>query len=147
MWRSRDSAHGRAGKRLLLVGFAGLVIFTILFPETTTIVAGWLGIGRGTDLVLYMTSFAVMFLAALVYLKFKRLEDRIATLTTELALRPVRRETWNATSQAPQGSAEAEFRRLGVSPPDQGQRLGQGLTPVAHGSSPTWAHRPCPSTL
>ena len=87
VWRSRDSAHGRAGKRLLLVGFAGLVIFTILFPETTTIVAGWLGIGRGTDLVLYMTSFAVMFLAALVYLKFKRLEDRIATLTTELALR------------------------------------------------------------
>ena len=56
VWRSRDSAHGRAGKRLLLVGFAGLVIFTMLFSETTTIVAGWLGIRRGTDLVLYMTS-------------------------------------------------------------------------------------------
>ena len=87
MWRGRDSAHGRAGKRILLVAFAGLVIFTILFPETTTIAAQWLGIGRGTDLVFYLTSFAVMFLAALVYLKFKRLEDRIATLTTELALR------------------------------------------------------------
>jgi hypothetical protein len=31
-----------------------------------------------------------MFLAALVYLKFKRLEDRIASLTTELAL-----QTWD----------------------------------------------------
>jgi hypothetical protein len=92
VWRGRDSAHGRAGKRLLLLGFAGLVVFTIIFPETTTIAAGWLGIGRGTDLVFYMTSFAVMFLAALVYLKFKRLEDRIAALTSELALRDFDRQ-------------------------------------------------------
>ena len=63
------------------------MIFTILFPESTTVAAQWVGIGRGTDLVFYLTSFAVMFLAALVYLKFKRLEDRIATLTSELALR------------------------------------------------------------
>lgn len=92
VWHGRDSAHGRAGKRLLLLGFAGLVVFTILFPETTTVAAGWLGIGRGTDLVFYMTSFAVMFLAALVYLKFKRLEDRIASLTSELALRDFDRQ-------------------------------------------------------
>lgn len=90
VWRGRDSAHGRAYKRLLLLGFAGLVVFTIVFPETTTRAAGWLGIGRGTDLVFYLTSFAVMFLAALVYLKFKRLEDRIASLTAELAL-----QTWD----------------------------------------------------
>lgn len=87
VWRGRDSARGRAGKRILLVAFAGLVVFTILFPETTTVAANWMGIGRGTDLVFYLTSFALMFLAALVFLKFKRLEDRIATLTTELALR------------------------------------------------------------
>ena len=87
VWRRRDSAHGRAIKRLALFGFAGLVIFTVLFPETTTIAANWVGIGRGTDLVFYLTSFAVMFLAAFMYLKFKRLEDRIADLTAELALR------------------------------------------------------------
>ena len=87
VWRRRDSAHGRAVKRLLLFGFAGLVIFTILFPETTSIAASWVGIGRGTDLVFYLTSFAVMFLAAFIYLKFKRLEDRIADLAAELALR------------------------------------------------------------
>ena len=87
VWRRRDSAHGRAIKRLALFGFAGLVIFTVLFPETTTIAANWVGIGRGTDLVFYLTSFAVMFLAAFMYLKFKRLEDRIADLAAELALR------------------------------------------------------------
>ena len=87
VWRRRDSAHGRAVTRLLMLAFAGLVIFTILFPETTSIAASWVGIGRGTDLVFYLTSFAVMFLAATVYLKFKRMDDRIAALTTELALR------------------------------------------------------------
>ena len=92
VWRGRDSAHGRAVKRILLLGFAALVIFTILFPETTTIAASWVGIGRGTDLVFYLTSFAVMFLAALVYLKFKRMEDRIAALAAELALREWDRE-------------------------------------------------------
>ena len=99
VWRGRDSAQGRAGKRILLIAFAGLVIFTILFPETTSVAAQWLGIGRGTDLVFYLTSFAVMFLAALVYLKFKRLEDRIATLTTELALREFDRDS--ASDNAP----------------------------------------------
>ncbi len=87
LWRGRDTAHGRAFKRLLLLGFAGVVTFTILFPEVTSIAANWVGIGRGTDLVFYLTSFGVMLLAALTYLRFKRLEDRMAALTTELALR------------------------------------------------------------
>ncbi len=92
VWRGRDSAHGRAVKRLMLLGFAGLVIFTILFPEITSVVATGLGIGRGTDLVSYMTSFAVMFLAAFTYIKNKRLEDRIAALASEIALRDWDRE-------------------------------------------------------
>ena len=101
VWRGRDSAQGRAGKRILLVAFAGLVVFTLLFPETTTVAANWMGIGRGTDLVFYLTSFALMFLAVMVFLKFKRLEDRIATLTTELALRDFDRESAGDTESPP----------------------------------------------
>ena len=101
VWRGRDSAQGRAGKRILLIGFVGLVVFTILFPETTTVAANWMGIGRGTDLVFYLTSFALMFLAALVFLKFKRLEDRIATLTTELALREFDHESAGGNTDPP----------------------------------------------
>lgn len=87
VWRARDSARGRAGKRLLLLGFMVVVVFTILFPGTTTTVAHWMGIGRGTDLVFYLTSFAVMYLAAAVYLKFKRMENRLAALVSDQALR------------------------------------------------------------
>ncbi len=87
VWRGRDSAGGKASKRLLLLGFAALVVVTILMPQLTTLVADRIGIGRGADLVFYLTSFAVMFLAALVYLEFRRQDDCIATLTRALALR------------------------------------------------------------
>lgn len=103
VWHGRDSVHGRATKRILLIGFAGAVIFTILFPELTSYAATWVGIGRGSDLVFYLTSFGLMFLAATVYLKFKRLEDRIAMLASELALRDWDREiasSAQATSDA-----------------------------------------------
>jgi hypothetical protein len=86
LWRARDSARGRAWRRLLLAGFAALVIVTIIAPSLTTAVASAIGIGRGTDLVFYLTSFSVMLLAALTYLKFQRMDARIATLTSELAL-------------------------------------------------------------
>lgn len=94
VWRSRNSVGGRASKRIIVLGFAVLVIFTILFPQITTVVAGWIGIGRGSDLVFYLTSFAVMFLAALVYLEFRRMDSRIAQLTRDLAL-----SEWEAQRQ------------------------------------------------
>lgn len=87
VWRGRDSAHGRAWKRLLLLAFAGLVIFAVLFPAATSIAAEWLGIGRGADLVFYLTSFGLMFLAAVVYVRIRKLEDTIADLVREQALR------------------------------------------------------------
>lgn len=76
----------------MLLGFAALVIATVLFPATTSTAAGWIGIGRGADLVFYLTSFALMFLAVVVYLKFKRLEDRFAAIVREQALREWDRE-------------------------------------------------------
>lgn len=86
LWRSRDSAGGRAAKRLLLLAFVALVVFTIAFPEVTTTVAGFIGIGRGADLVFYLTSFGLMLLAALTYLKFQRVDSRSARVTQEMAL-------------------------------------------------------------
>ena len=123
-------------KRLLLLGFAALVIFTIMFPDTTTLAANWIGIGRGTDLVSYLTSFAVMFLAALVYLKFKRLEDRIATLTSEIALSEWESELVAAreTRRRMRGRAERLSHRHGRAPsqPNGEARKGRGIGPALH---------------
>ncbi len=86
LYRSRDTARGRAWKRLFLIGFGVLLVVTILAPRTTSYVADFIGIGRGADLVFYLTSFALMLLAALVYLKFRRMDERIEELTRQLAL-------------------------------------------------------------
>lgn len=92
IWRWRDTAHGRAWKRILLLGFAGVVVIAILFPDAATEVANLIGIGRGTDLIAYLTAFSVMLMAVLVYMKFQRLDDRLARLTRSAALAEWQRE-------------------------------------------------------
>lgn len=86
MLRSRETAHGKAWRRILLLLFASLVIFTILFPEITSWVADALGIGRGTDLIVYLSAFTLMFMAVLMYRKFERVEMRLARVARALAL-------------------------------------------------------------
>lgn len=108
LWRARETAHGRAWKRILLVAFAGFVIWTILYPDAATNVANALGIGRGTDLITYLTAFSLMFLAVLVYLKFARLEGRVAAVTRELALSEWERvQLVRASQPPPEGRAGA----------------------------------------
>jgi hypothetical protein len=60
---------------------------SIARPETLVFVAGILGIGRGTDLVLYL-SILFMFVAMfLIYLRFRRLDEQITMLVRQLAIR------------------------------------------------------------
>lgn len=83
----RSTAGGRASTRLILLGFAIVAVVTILNPEVTTRLAKIIGIGRGTDLVFYLTTFGLLFLAGATHLRFRDFEDRITALTQQLALR------------------------------------------------------------
>lgn len=62
--RKRDGALGPKGMWFWLVFwlFAGIAV---LYPNSTQVIAGYLGIGRGADLVLYVS------LAVIFYLLFK----------------------------------------------------------------------------
>lgn len=75
----------RAGQ-LALTRMAGLLlaagwVVAVIFPEWVSVVAGWLGVGRGTDLVLYVTVVAFMFTSVLHQRRLRECEARIATLT------------------------------------------------------------------
>ncbi|MEI2717425.1 MAG: DUF2304 domain-containing protein [Candidatus Nanopelagicales bacterium] len=85
LWRLSGSAHGGAARRLAFLAFFGVVVLTIAFPETTTVVANRMGIGRGADLILYLTAFGLMFLAAVSYLRSRSIEDRLAHLVSKQA--------------------------------------------------------------
>ena len=85
IWRLGSSTRGRASKRLLLIGFGALIVITIVNPDITTQVASWVGIGRGADLVLYLTAIGLMLLAALTYLSHRGTETRLAEIVSAQA--------------------------------------------------------------
>ena len=86
LWKLGGTQHGRASKRLVMLGFAFLVALTILSPELMTNLANFIGLGRGADLVFYLTSIGLIFLAAITYLSHRRTEDRVAELVTAQAV-------------------------------------------------------------
>ena len=79
---ARSSAVAKIGMCLLLL-FAA---YAVLRPEDVTWVAERLGVGRGTDLVLYAFVVGFGFFAVVIYLRFKDLEQKYTRLARALAL-------------------------------------------------------------
>jgi hypothetical protein len=83
------------------IGFSLFMIFgvlAVLFPDQVTVVANWLGVGRGTDLLLYGMVVAFGFATINTYLRFKELELRYAKLVRAVAIQ---------NSEEPQDEKEA----------------------------------------
>ncbi|SKQ48768.1 Conserved membrane protein of uncharacterised function [Mycobacteroides abscessus subsp. massiliense] len=85
--RSRSTAQAKAWVKLGFVVFVVAGIYAILRPNDTTTLAHWLGLGRGTDLMLYALIIAFAFTTLSTYLRFKDLELRYSRLARAVALR------------------------------------------------------------
>lgn len=85
LFRSRG-ARAQAIRRVGLLLFAGFAVVSILFPNVWNEMAYAVGVGRGTDLVLY--AFVVAFLSFTVttYLRFRDLETNYTRLARRIAL-------------------------------------------------------------
>lgn len=84
--RSRTSAKTRAWVKIGYVGFVFAGVYAVLRPDDTTVVAHWLGVARGTDLMLYVLIVAFIFTTLSTYMRFKDLEFRYAQLARAIAL-------------------------------------------------------------
>jgi len=84
--RQRVSGSALAIRRL--GGVAIMVVGTVLvlWPNITTKVANAVGVGRGTDLLLYALVMAFMFTTISLHQKIYALERRLGELVRELAL-------------------------------------------------------------
>jgi small membrane protein len=82
----------RAGKKIAFVLFAALAVASVLYPNALTVVANMVGVGRGTDLVLYGLVVGFVFVSLNVYVKFKELQQRHAKVVRALALLEARVE-------------------------------------------------------
>ncbi|MGB3286715.1 DUF2304 domain-containing protein [Mycolicibacter algericus] len=98
---SRGSAQSRAWVKIGYLGFVVAGIYAVLRPDDTTVVANWLGVRRGTDLMLYVLIMVFAFTTLSTYMRFRDLELRYARLARVVALA-------QAQSPEPGGSARPD---------------------------------------
>lgn len=85
--RNKHSVRMQAGKRIGLVVFALVNVFAVLRPNDVTVVANWFGVGRGTDLLLYLLILAFLLGMLNYYLRFQGVDRRLTELARALAVR------------------------------------------------------------
>ncbi|AWZ04734.1 MULTISPECIES: DUF2304 domain-containing protein [unclassified Streptomyces] len=84
--RNWDQAKTRAWKRIAFSVFVLVNVYAVLRPTDVTWLAHQLGVGRGTDLVLYVMVLAMGFLTLNTFLRFRSLEKKITDLARTVAL-------------------------------------------------------------
>jgi hypothetical protein len=84
--RSRRSARSKAWVKVGYVVFVLAAVYAIVRPNDTTVVANWLGVDRGADLLEYALIIAFLFTTISTYMRFKDLELKYAQLARKVAL-------------------------------------------------------------
>ena len=79
-------ARPQAVRRLGLMLFAALAVWSILFPSVWNQIARLVGVGRGTDMVLYALVVAFLSFTLTTYFRFRDFEARYTKLARRLAL-------------------------------------------------------------
>lgn len=72
--------------RLIAIFLFAFVSLAIIFPDSTTIIAHKLGVGRGTDLILYLYIVGSFFAVMLLYSRSLQQEQKLTQLVREIAL-------------------------------------------------------------
>jgi hypothetical protein len=88
--RSRRSAQAKAWVKVGYVFFVLAAVYAIVRPDDTTVVANWLGVARGADLLEYALIVAFLFTTISTYMRFKDLELKYARLARAVALEGAR---------------------------------------------------------
>ena len=84
--RSHGTNRGGAYVKIGMFGFLAFAAYAVIRPDDVSWVATQLGVGRGTDLVLYLLVVGFGFFAISTYLRFKELELKYARLARAVAL-------------------------------------------------------------
>ena len=79
-------ARQLAIRRLIILAFAVFAVLAVLFPNAVTVVARFVGVGRGTDLLLYATVIVLFGFLALHEARSKATEKRTTKLARKVAV-------------------------------------------------------------
>jgi hypothetical protein len=92
-----------------LLGAGGVAV---VMPQTTDEVARLVGVGRGADLITYISIVAILFVLVHYYTKFVELQRNVTQLVRELAIvraeleQTAPRPAASAPAQRPDGAAQ-----------------------------------------
>jgi hypothetical protein len=75
-------------KELVIWSFFWLIAaIVVLVPNFTSTIAKIVGIGRGADLVIYMSVALLFYILFRVFIRLEKIENNITKITRELALK------------------------------------------------------------
>lgn len=86
LMRGGSNARHLAIRRIMLLIFAFAAVMSIFFPELLSRLANALGVGRGTDLVLYATIVSFFVFMATTYQRFRHAETSLTKLSRRIAI-------------------------------------------------------------
>lgn len=86
LMRGRRTALSLLMRRSLTLGAIACGGFAVLFPSAVTQVAHAVGVGRGTDLVVYVLAVTFLFVTIALYLRLSDMHDRYVELARKQAL-------------------------------------------------------------
>ncbi|GLB64049.1 membrane protein [Dietzia sp. NCCP-2495] len=83
---NRRKARAKAGVKIGFVLFVVFMVYAVLRPDDLTVVANYLGVQRGTDLVLYALVMGFAFVTVSTWVRFREQELRYSRLARTIAL-------------------------------------------------------------
>jgi hypothetical protein len=84
--RSRASLRGQARRKLFAALTVVIGVIAVLVPDVLQRLADWVGVDRGTDLLLYALAVVIIYLVGSVSVRFREQESRLVRLSREVAL-------------------------------------------------------------
>ncbi len=85
--RRAHNVRIRASKRIAFFAFIVVNIYAVLRPDDMTWIAQQVGVGRGTDLVVYLLVVAFVFGMLNTYLRQREISNHLTDLARTVALR------------------------------------------------------------
>jgi hypothetical protein len=79
--------RAKVAYRLLAILLLSGAVVLVIFPNLTTLAAQSLGVGRGTDLLLYVSLITGLHVALMLYLRTRDLERKITEQARAIAIR------------------------------------------------------------
>ena len=84
--RSRASLRGQARRKIIAVLTVVAGVLAVVFPDILQRLADLVGVGRGTDLLLYVLGVVIIYLVGSTSVRFREQEGRLVRLAREVAL-------------------------------------------------------------